>query len=127
MSLLGRGSSKESEPAAGAADGGQKAGSVLTAEPPKAEDSAEADAGPQDALAGLGEDVEDEPSTGGTVLSPDGEDDTSDSMMDIFTSEEEEDVDLSNMTRNLVEISMEELLTEAMEVAEQLREKFDNA
>ena len=49
------------------------------------------------------------------------EDDVSDSLMDIFASEEEEDTDLSVLTQGLEDVDIQSLLAEAKNVASRLR------
>ena len=49
------------------------------------------------------------------------EDDVSDSLMDIFASEEEEDTDLSALTQGLEDVDIQSLLAEAKNVASRLR------
>jgi hypothetical protein len=56
---------------------------------------------------------------------PSGDTDPGDELMDIFTSEEEEDVDLSVLTEGLEELQMQSLLAEARDVSAGLR-AFNN-
>lgn len=49
------------------------------------------------------------------------EDDVSDSLLDIFASEEEEDSDLSALTQGLEDVDIHSLLAEAKNVASRLR------
>ena len=64
-------------------------------------------------------DLEDEPEA-----DSEDEDGDGDELMDIFTGEEEEDVDLSAMTGSLEEVDVEFLLAEAGEVSARLRERI---
>lgn len=52
----------------------------------------------------------------------DPEDAEVDDLMDIFSSEEEEDVDLSALTGSLPDVDLRSLLTEATEISNSLRE-----
>ena len=54
--------------------------------------------------------------------SPEAGGELPDDLMDIFTSEVEEDVELSAMTEGLEEFSMEALLSEARDIAVRVRE-----
>ena len=49
------------------------------------------------------------------------EDDVSDSLLDIFASEEEEDADLATLTHGLEDVDIQSLLAEAKNVAGRLR------
>lgn len=83
------------------------------AEPPQADD---------EALLFTASDQEEEDDAGlpGVQEDEEDEDDLSD-LMDIFTSEEEEDIDLVALTRDLEDVSVEELLEEALQVEARLR------
>ena len=61
-------------------------------------------------------DLEDEPEA-----DPESDDGDGDELMDIFTGEEEEDVDLSALTDSLDDIEIKALLTEASEVSDRLK------
>ena len=65
-----------------------------------------------------GADMEDEPEA-------DSEEDEDDDLMDIFASEEEQDVDLSALTDSLVEVDIESLLAETRDVLASLRERIE--
>lgn len=76
-----------------------------------------APSGADDELAALGGE-----DTGGT-----DDDDGLGDLMDIFTNEEEEDIDLSALLRNLEDVSGQELLDLALEVSEGLRLLYTDA
>ena len=55
------------------------------------------------------------------------DEDVDDSLMDVFTSEAEEDVDLSAMTQRLEDVDARSLLAEAMDIAASLHEAREAA
>ena len=55
------------------------------------------------------------------------DDDVDDGLMDIFTSEEEEDVDLSSLTDSLTDVEIGSLLAEARDVLAGLRKQASAA
>ena len=68
-------------------------------------------------LLDLVQDDEDQP-----AAEDDPEDAEVDDLMDIFASEEEEDVDLSALTGSLLDVDVRSLLTEATDISNSLRE-----
>ena len=68
-------------------------------------------------LLDLVKDDEDQP-----AAKDDSEDAEVDDLMEIFASEEEEDVDLSALTGSLLEVDVRSLITEATEISNSLRE-----
>ncbi len=74
-------------------------------------------AGHQDLLGSLVAENEDEPTSGDNAGKGLGDD-----LMDIFTSDEEEDLDLSALTTGLEDVDSEELLAMAVEISNDLRE-----
>ena len=79
-------------------------------------------------LSALGDDDE-EPTDENTGKAPAedlAEDDVSDSLMDLFASEEEEDTDLTALTFGLEDIDVQSLLAEAQDVVSRLRARAES-
>ena len=76
------------------------------------------DEGTREQQADVGLDAGDGPES-------EGEEAEGDDLMDIFSSEQEEDVDLSALTDNLDDLDVDSLLAEASDVSVKLREAAD--
>ncbi len=122
MKLRGKCKKEKDESETLVMDNEEAATAVLEAEtpPPETADSVDSVAAADEPVAAAAA-PEGAPEPAGDTASP-AEPELLDDLMDIFTSEEEEDAELSSMTEDLEEISMEALLSEARDVAVRIRE-----
>ena len=122
MKLRGKCKKEKDESETLVMDNEEAATAVLEAEtpPPETADSVDSVAAADEPVAAAAA-PEGAPEPAGDTASP-AEPELLDDLMDIFTSEEEEDAELSSMTEDLEEISMEALLSEARDVAVRMRE-----